>query len=230
MADELLAELGASPDLEVTVPVEATQVAPTAATAVHEAPPSPDGPARPPIRWGVVALRGGVLVAGVVLGLALPPLAVVLVTAVGVITAAALRLGVVERAPGHRLLVGPGTVLLASLLCAGAALSTVFGVIGAALVVRSQVLTADGEEIVPSVDMIHLHDRHSEALGAFRTFALERWNKSSIVTAPNLDVVEAGMIRQSGFRATKSAFNLAIIDEPAERLTKEIASSNLEVF
>jgi hypothetical protein len=73
-------------------------------------------------------------VAGVVLGLALPPLAVVLVTAVGVITAAAIRLAVVERRPDQRLLVGPGTILLATVLCAGAALSTVFGVIGAALV------------------------------------------------------------------------------------------------
>lgn len=102
--------------------------------------------------------------------------------------------------------------------------------VGAALVVRSEVLTADGEENVPSLDMIHLHDRHSEALGAIRSFALARWNTSSIVTAPNLDVVETGMIRQSGFRATKSAFNLAIIDEPTERLTREIASTNLEVF
>jgi GNAT superfamily N-acetyltransferase len=102
--------------------------------------------------------------------------------------------------------------------------------LGAALIVRSEVLTADGAEDVPAVDMVHLRDRHAETLSAFRMFALERWKGPSIVTAPNLDVVPAAAIRQSGFRATRSAFNVAILGDPAELLTREVVSTNLEVF
>lgn len=102
--------------------------------------------------------------------------------------------------------------------------------LGAALIVRSELLTADGAEDVPSVDMVHLRERHAETLSAFRRFALERWNGPSIVTAPNLDVVPAAAVRQSGFRATRSAFNLAILGDPAEPLTSEVVSTNLEVF
>jgi len=103
-------------------------------------------------------------------------------------------------------------------------------VLGAALIVRSEVLTADGAEDVPSVDAVWVHTHHGETLSAFRTFALERSSGTSIVTAPNLDVVPAAAIRQSGFRATRSAFNIAILGDPAELLTREVVSTNLEVF
>jgi GNAT superfamily N-acetyltransferase len=102
--------------------------------------------------------------------------------------------------------------------------------LGTALVVHSEVLTADGAENVPSLDMVNLQDQHAAALGAFRRFALERWHGSSIVTAPNLDVVPVVAVRQSGFRATPSAFNAIVIGDPAEPLTREVATSSLEVF
>jgi hypothetical protein len=102
--------------------------------------------------------------------------------------------------------------------------------LGAALIVRSEVLTADGAEDAPSVDMVHLRERHAETLSAFRTFALERWNGSSLVTAPNLAAVPAAAVRQSGFRAMRSALNVAILGDPAEPLTREVVSTNLEVF
>ena len=101
---------------------------------------------------------------------------------------------------------------------------------GTALMVCSEVLTADGAANVPSLDMVHVHDQHGMALSAFRRFALERWNGSSVVTAPNLDAVPAAAVRQAGFRATRSAFNAAVIGDPVDPLTREVATSNLEVF
>jgi hypothetical protein len=129
-AVEVLADLQEG----ATVPLEAAPVA-NAPTAVHPKPPEPEPVPLPgrTVPWALIGARAAVLVAGLVLGLVLPPLPVVLVASAGVIAAAALRLLVQERDPEAHWLVGPGTVLLASLLCAGAALSTVLGVIGAAV-------------------------------------------------------------------------------------------------
>lgn len=102
--------------------------------------------------------------------------------------------------------------------------------LGAAVIVRSELLTAEGAEDVPALDMVRAHDRHAAVLGAFRRFALERSRGSSVVTAPNLDVVPAPAVRQAGFRATRSAFNVAIIGHPGEPITSEVVSTDLEVF
>jgi hypothetical protein len=56
---------------------------------------------------------------------------VVLVATGGVLAAVAVRLTIQEEE--RRLVVGAGTIFLASVLCAGAALSTVLGVVGAAV-------------------------------------------------------------------------------------------------
>ncbi len=102
--------------------------------------------------------------------------------------------------------------------------------LGAALVVRSEVLTLAGAEDVPSLDAVYLHDHHAEALGALRAFALERSGGQSIVTAPNLDTVPPDAIRLAGFRATQSAFNVAVLSDPSEPITEHTTSTNLEVF
>jgi GNAT superfamily N-acetyltransferase len=101
--------------------------------------------------------------------------------------------------------------------------------LGAALVVRSEVFTLAGAEDVPSLDAVHLHDHHAEALGALRAFALER-SGQPIVTAPNLDTVPPEAIRLAGFRATQSAFNVAVLANPREPMTEHTTSTNLEVF
>ena len=102
--------------------------------------------------------------------------------------------------------------------------------LGAALIVRSELLTADGAEDVPALDMVRVRDRHAAVLGAFRRFALGRSDGASVVTAPNLDVVPASAVRQAGFRATRSAFNAALLSHPAEPIATEVVSTNLEVF
>jgi eukaryotic-like serine/threonine-protein kinase len=127
MADELLAELSG----ETTVPLEAVDVA-SAPTTPGLRPPEPEVPPGRSVPWGTLAARAGVLVVGVVLGLVLPPLAVALVATGGVLAAVAVRLTIQEEEE-RRLVVGAGTIFLASLLCAGAALSIVLGVVGAAI-------------------------------------------------------------------------------------------------
>lgn len=102
--------------------------------------------------------------------------------------------------------------------------------LGAALVVRSELLTANGAEDVPSLETVYLHDRHAAALSAFRRFALEQVDGASIVSAPNLDAVSAKDIQQAGFRATQSAFHLTILSDRTEPIGREVVSSNLEVF
>lgn len=102
--------------------------------------------------------------------------------------------------------------------------------LGVARIVRSQVLTADGAADVPSLDAVELYHHHAAALGAFRRFALTPSGGSSIATAPNLDVVPAAAVRQAGFRATRSTFNVAVLGDPAEPITREVVSTNLEVF
>jgi len=101
--------------------------------------------------------------------------------------------------------------------------------LGAALVVRSEVITLAGAEDVPSLDAVHLHDQYADALGALRAFALER-SGQSIVTAPNLDTVPPEAIRLAGFRATQSAFNVAVLGDPSEPIIEHTTSTNLEVF
>ena len=102
--------------------------------------------------------------------------------------------------------------------------------LGAALIIRSEILTADGAENVPSIDAVYIDRHHAAVLSALRTFALEQSPGSSIVTAPNLDVAPAAAVRQAGFRATRSAFNVAVLGDPAETFSREVVSTNLEVF
>jgi hypothetical protein len=102
--------------------------------------------------------------------------------------------------------------------------------LGAALIVRAQLLTACGAEDVPSLETVHLHENHAEALSAFRALAMERGGGASIVTAPSLHTVPSDAIRHAGFRATRSAFNVAIVGDPAESIVRETRSTNLDVF
>jgi GNAT superfamily N-acetyltransferase len=100
--------------------------------------------------------------------------------------------------------------------------------LGAALIVHSEVLTATGAECVPSLDAVHVVAQHTEALRAFRAFALDCG--APIVTAPNLCGMPADAIRSAGFRATRSAFNAAILGSPADAFVQRARATNLEVF
>ena len=105
-------------------------------------------------------------------------------------------------------------------------------VIGGALIVRSQVITARGVEQVPSLDAVFLNRTSAPALDALATFAQRRWSHDgmAVVTAPNLHVLEADTIRLSGFRATRSAFNLSVMGQEGDPVVREMAATNLEVF
>jgi hypothetical protein len=104
--------------------------------------------------------------------------------------------------------------------------------LGAALIVRSQVVTARGAEAVPSLDAVYLHENHAAALGALRAFAFERWPRTgqSILTAPNLQTVPTEAIRLAGFRATRSVFTVAIMGDETDPITRHATATNLEVF
>jgi hypothetical protein len=102
--------------------------------------------------------------------------------------------------------------------------------LGAALIVRSEIITASGTENVPSLDAVQLHDRHAAALRALRAFALKHAGGASIVTAPNLEAVPPEAIRLAGFRATQSALNVAVMGNAADAITRQAISTNLEVL
>ena len=106
--------------------------------------------------------------------------------------------------------------------------------LGGALVVRSEVVTAQGVVRVPSLDAVFLQDAPAPApaLRALARFALDRWPGSgtATVTAPNLDTVPGDAIRAAGFRAIHAAFNLAVMGDESDPIVVEVAATNLEVF
>lgn len=101
---------------------------------------------------------------------------------------------------------------------------------GAALIVRAQLMTAAGDEDVPALDSVHIDSEHAAVLGGFRAFALEWSGDSAVVTAANLHTIPAGAIRQAGFRATRSSFDVAVIGESSDPFVSDTRSTNLEVF
>lgn len=104
--------------------------------------------------------------------------------------------------------------------------------VAGALIVRSQVITARGVEHVPSLDSVFLEGACAPALDALATFAQHRWDSdgAAVVTAPNLQAVEADGIRSAGFRATRSAFNLSVMGPERDPVVREMTATNLEVF
>jgi GNAT superfamily N-acetyltransferase len=103
--------------------------------------------------------------------------------------------------------------------------------LGGALIVRSQVITAHGTESVPSLDAVFLHGTPAPALAALAALARDHWpaGGASVVTAPNLHTVPPDAIRRAGFRATRSAFNLAIMGDESDPIVS-LTATNLEVF
>ena len=104
--------------------------------------------------------------------------------------------------------------------------------VGGALVVRSQVVTAHGAESVPSLDAVFLNGTPAAALAALAAFALNRWpaDGTPVVTAPNLQTVQADAIRMAGFRATRSTFNLSVMGPESDPTVRHTTTTNLEVF
>jgi hypothetical protein len=104
--------------------------------------------------------------------------------------------------------------------------------LGGGLIVRSQVVTALGAESVPSLDAVFLQGAQGPALAALAGFARDRWpsDGGSVVTAPNLHTVQADAIRMAGFRATRSAFHLAVMGPESDPIVRETTTTNLEVF
>ena len=121
----------------------AVQPAPTAPldpppAATAGTPGGPDGSgAGGRGRW---AVRGAVVAAGGLAGLLAPLLVVVLGTAVVVLVAIALKVWAEERAEERRLVVSPGTLVLAALVAVVAALAEVVGLVLALLAVTALVV------------------------------------------------------------------------------------------
>ncbi len=135
-AGELRAELApGGTATAATAPLAATAAAPVEVPPTAVAPP-PQGVAddkRPAPAWVALALRGGVLGAGVLLGLLAPPLLVAVIIALTVLVAIGLKLWSEERAEEKRLPVGPATVIGAAALAAIGAMAQLIGLLFAVI-------------------------------------------------------------------------------------------------
>lgn len=142
-AIELRAELApGGTATAATTPLIATAAAPVEIPPTAVAPttvPVADAE-RPTPTWVPLAARAGVLVAGVVFGLFVPPLVVVILIALAVLGAIGLKLWVEERATAKRLPVGPATVMGAAALAAIAALAQVIGLLFAVIALTGLVV------------------------------------------------------------------------------------------
>ena len=119
----------------------ATAVVPR--TAVQQPPTQPiEAPKdlTPERTWQPWAVRGVVLVVGALVGLFSPPLLVILLIAVTVLGAIALKLWAEERAEQRYLLVNPGTLIAAAVLAGVASLSLAIGLLLALIAVLGLVV------------------------------------------------------------------------------------------
>ncbi len=125
-----------------TVPQVATAVAPVEVPPTAVAPPVdlPPDVTRPKPSWVVMAMRGGVLGLGLLLGLLAPPLLVVILIALAVLVAIGLKLWAEERATEKRLPVGPVTVMGAAAVAAIAAMAQVIGLLFAVMALAGLVV------------------------------------------------------------------------------------------
>jgi serine/threonine protein kinase len=127
-----------SPELIAELDPSTAVVTPTAVLPDAEAAPAPAPTVEPiaetrEVPWQPWALRAAVLAAGAVVGLVAPPLAVVLVIAVLVLAAIALKIWLEERAEERKVAVGPATLVLAAGLAGVTALAVVVGLLAALL-------------------------------------------------------------------------------------------------
>jgi hypothetical protein len=104
--------------------------------------------------------------------------------------------------------------------------------IGCALAVLSEVISPRGIDMIPMIDSIFLPQPSAEALGALVQLAQERWAcraSSSVVTAPNLKGIDAGLLRAAGLRATPSEFQGYLFASMCDTRSDEVLGTNLEV-
>jgi hypothetical protein len=81
--------------------------------------------------------------------------------------------------------------------------------VGAALLARSEAVTAAGTEFSAAVESVFLPQPSAEILAALFRFAAAHYAGqvgSPVVLAPNLRGIDPGLLRKAGARATQSAF------------------------
>ena len=104
--------------------------------------------------------------------------------------------------------------------------------IGAAMVVLSEVTTPHGLEYVPMIDSVYLPDPSADALKALLRFAGQHWadrSTSTVVTAPNLQGIDPGLLRTVGLRATQSCFHSYGFTAEESDPLRGASGTNLEV-
>jgi hypothetical protein len=104
--------------------------------------------------------------------------------------------------------------------------------LGAAMLMRADVLTAPGRERVATIDSLSLPEPSADALQALARFAADRWAgqvTSPVVMAPNLQGIDSGLLRSAGFRATPSAFNGYLFFRDRDHAFQDAEATNLEI-
>jgi hypothetical protein len=104
--------------------------------------------------------------------------------------------------------------------------------LGAAMLMRADVLTAAGRERVATIDSVSLPEPSADALRALARFAADRWADrvtSPVVMAPNLLGIDPGLLRLAGFRVTPSAFNGYLFFRDRDHAFRDAEATNLEI-
>lgn len=100
------------------------------------------------------------------------------------------------------------------------------------MVIRSEIVTAQGIDFLPAIDSLFLPEPSADALQAVLHFAASHYRgqvSSAMITAPNLQGVDAALLRSAGLRATTSCFlgHLFVPDSATFLLAAE--GTNLEI-
>jgi hypothetical protein len=104
--------------------------------------------------------------------------------------------------------------------------------VGGAMVIRSEIVTAHGIDFLPSIDSIFLKEPSADALRAILHFAASHYRgqvSSTVITAPNLQGVDAALLRSAGLRATTSRFHGYLFAPDSATFLLAAEGTNLEI-
>jgi hypothetical protein len=104
--------------------------------------------------------------------------------------------------------------------------------VGGAMVIRSEIVTAQGVDFLPAIDSMFLAEPSADALRAVLDFAAGHYRgrvSSPVITAPNLQGVDAALLRSAGLRATSSCFHGHLFVPDAATYLLAADGTNLEI-
>jgi hypothetical protein len=105
--------------------------------------------------------------------------------------------------------------------------------LGAAMVIRSEIITPQGVEFVSTIDNLFLPEPSSDLLRALLPFAGTHYADqvtSPVVTAPNLYGIDPAALCRAGFRATPSCFRGHLFAGDAADPLPGAEGTNYEIF